>query len=31
MREGRNIFQMLASKPIGRPKYGWEDNIRVDI
>ena len=34
--EGRNVFKILAGKPIGnrslgRPKHRWEDNIRMDL
>ena len=36
MEEGRSTFKILAdkptrSKPLGRPRHTWEDNIRTDI
>ena len=34
MEEGRNAFKNLTGKPtgkgpLGRPRYRWEDNIRI--
>ena len=36
MEESRGAFKMLAGKPtgmrpLGRPRRGWEDNIRMDL
>ena len=36
MEEGRSVFKILTGKltgkrPLGRPEWGWEDNIRMDI
>jgi hypothetical protein len=36
MGEGRGIHRVLVEKPdgnrpVGRPRYGWEDNIKVDL
>ena len=36
MEEGRNAFKILADKPtgkrpLGRPRHGWEDNIKMDL
>ena len=36
MEEGRSAFKILTVKPtgkrdFGRPRFGWEDNIRMDI
>ena len=35
MEEGRSAFKILTGKPsgrrpLGRPRRGWEDNIRLD-
>ena len=34
--EGSNAFKMLKGipsekRPLGRPRHGWEDNIRMDL
>ena len=34
MKEGRSAFKMLVGKlagkrPLGRPRHGWENNIRM--
>jgi hypothetical protein len=34
--EGRGVYSVLVGKPegkrpLGRPKRGWEDNIRMDL
>ena len=36
MEEGRSAFKILTGKPtikrpLGRPRRGWEDNIRMDL
>ena len=36
MEEGKNVFKILTGKPtgkrpLGRPRSGWEDNIRMDL
>ena len=36
MEEGRSNFKILADKPTGkrpsgRPRWRWEDNIRMDL
>ena len=36
MEEGRNAFIILigspiGKRPLGRPSYRWEDNIRIDL
>ena len=36
MEEVRNVFKILTGKPtgkrpLGRPRRGWEDNIRMDL
>ena len=36
MEEVRSAFKMLTGKPagerpLGRPRYRWEDNIRMDL
>jgi hypothetical protein len=36
MREGRGMYRVLVGKPegrrpLGRPRYRWEDNIKIDI
>ena len=36
MEEGRSAFKILTGKPtgkrpLGRPRYRWEDNIRMDL
>ena len=36
MEKGRSDFKNLTSKPtgkktLGRPRRGWEDNIRMDL
>ena len=36
MEEGRSAFKILTGKPtekrpLGRPRHGWEDNIRMDL
>jgi hypothetical protein len=36
MGEMKNMYKILVEKPqgkrpFGRPRYGWEDNIRMDI
>ena len=36
MEEGRSTFKILTGKPTGkrpwgRPRLGWEDNIRMDL
>ena len=36
MEEGRSAFKILKGKPtgkipLGRPRSGWEDNIRMDL
>ena len=34
--EGRSAFKILTStstgkRPLGRPRYRWDDNIRIDL
>ena len=36
MEEGRSAFKILTGKPtgkrpLGRPRRGWEDNIRMEL
>ena len=36
MEEDRNAFKILTGKPtgkilLGRPRFRWEDNIRMDL
>ena len=36
MEEGRSAFKILTGKPtgkrpLGKPRRGWEDNIRMDL
>ena len=36
MEEGRSAFEILTGKPtgkrtLGRPRRGWEDNIKMDL
>ena len=31
MEEGRSALKMLRSKPLGRPRRRWKDNIRIDL
>jgi hypothetical protein len=36
MGEKRNVYRLVVGKPegkrpIGRPRHGWEDNIRMDL
>ena len=36
MEEGRSAFKLLTGKPtgkrtLGRPRRGWEENIRMDL
>src|SRR5215475_12568112 len=36
MGEGRGVYRVLVGKPegkrsLGRPRLGWEDNIRMDL
>jgi hypothetical protein len=36
MGEGRGVYRVLVGKPegkrpMGRPRYGWEDNIKMDL
>ena len=36
MEEGRSAFKILAdksigNKPLGRPSFRWEDNVRMDL
>ena len=36
MEEGRSSLKILTgnptgNRPLGRPRHGWEDNIRVDL
>ena len=36
MEEGRSAFKFFTGKPrgkrpLGRPRRGWEDNIRIDL
>ena len=36
MEEGRNALKILAgtptgNRPLGKPRYRWEDNIRMDL
>ena len=36
MEEGRSAFKILTGKPtgkrpLGRPRRGWEDNVRMDL
>ena len=36
MEEGRSAFKIVTGKPtgkrpLGRPRHGWEDNIRMDL
>ena len=36
MKDGMNALKILTSKatrkkPLGRPRRGWEDNIRMDL
>jgi hypothetical protein len=36
MGEGRGVHRVLVGKPegkgpLGRPRHGWEDNIKMDL
>jgi len=36
MWEKRGVYRVLVGKPegkgpLGRPRYGWEDNIKMDL
>jgi hypothetical protein len=36
MGEGRGVYRVLVGKPegkrpLGRPRHGWEDNVRMDL
>jgi hypothetical protein len=36
MGEGRGVYKVLVGKfegmrPLGRPRCGWEDNIKMDL
>ena len=36
MEEGRSTFKILTGtptgkRPLGRPRHGWENNIRMDL
>ena len=36
MEEGRSAFKIVTDKPtekrpLGRPRFRWEDNIRMDL
>ena len=31
MEKGRIALKMLMGKPIGKPRYRWEGNIRMDL
>ena len=31
MEEGRNAFKILTSRPLGKPRRRWEDNIRMNL
>ena len=36
MEEGRDVHKVLVGKlegkrPLGRPRYRWEDNIKMDL
>ena len=36
MGERRDVYRILVGKPVGkiplgRPRYGWEDNIKIDL
>jgi hypothetical protein len=36
MREGRGVYRVLigrpeGKRPFGRPRHGWEDNIKLDF
>jgi hypothetical protein len=36
MGEGRSVYRVLVGrpegkKPVGRPRYRWEDNIKTDL
>ena len=36
MGEGRGVYRVLVGKPegktpLGRPRYRWEDNIKMDL
>jgi hypothetical protein len=36
MGEGRGVYRVLVGKPegkrpLGRPRYKWEDNIKMDL
>jgi hypothetical protein len=36
MREDRGVHRVLVGKPdgkrpLGRPRHGWEDNIKMDL
>jgi hypothetical protein len=36
MGEGRGVYRILLGKPegkrpLGRPRHGWEDNVRMDL
>jgi hypothetical protein len=36
MGEERNVYKVLVGKPegkrpLGRPRHGWEDGIRMDL
>jgi hypothetical protein len=36
MRDGRGVYRVLVGRPkgkrpLGRPRHGWEDNIKMDL
>jgi hypothetical protein len=31
MGEKHNVYRILLGKPVGRPRYRWVDNIKMDL
>jgi hypothetical protein len=31
MGEKRNAYRILGKRPLGRPRRGWVDNIKMDL
>jgi hypothetical protein len=27
----KNVYRLLAEKPLGRPRCRWEDNIKINL
>jgi hypothetical protein len=31
MGEGKGVYRIFVGRPEGRPRYMWEDNIKIDL